>query len=316
MLWVGPRRAVHELRPDGRVGRASPARSTGGMDGARRSRSTTSRSTFQIAVLVRARQPVPRPLQPAADPAARRLVADRAGAPRDVAPELVPVPARTGSSCSSRWCSSRRSCRPSSTRSSDELIRLHRRNETRRTSSGASSARSGRARRAPEDDAWVAEVLAPEELLLFRRLPNHDRRHAMRVARRAEDALGPERRAPVDRGRAAARRRQVRRRASVPGRALATIAASGAGGKRRVDALGEAAGLAPSRRALRASTASSAPSRSAAPAAGRRRRSWAAAHHDPETWAHLDDPVRRRPDPRRRRPVTRRQLVSGRFTSL
>ena len=70
-----------------------------------------------------------------------------------------------------------------------------------------------------DDEAWAAEVLAPEELLLFRRLPNHDRRHAARsVARR-------------DRGRSARTREALDRRAmlhdvgkydaglSVPGRA-------------------------------------------------------------------------------------------------
>ena len=81
MLWVGPRRAVHQLRADVRRRARRPRRSTTSTCRPRSRCSTTSRSTFQIAVHVRAGEPVPRRVQPAADPAARRLVAARAGPP-------------------------------------------------------------------------------------------------------------------------------------------------------------------------------------------------------------------------------------------
>jgi hypothetical protein len=39
------------------------------------------------------------------------------------------------------------------------------------------------------DRVWVATVLTPEELALWQRLPGHDRRHTVEVARRLEAAL-------------------------------------------------------------------------------------------------------------------------------
>jgi hypothetical protein len=40
------------------------------------------------------------------------------------------------------------------------------------------------------DTNWVAIVLTPSELDLWRRMPSHDRRHSIAVARRVERALG------------------------------------------------------------------------------------------------------------------------------
>ena len=40
------------------------------------------------------------------------------------------------------------------------------------------------------DSAWVASVLGPDEHALWRRMPNHDRRHSIAVARRVERSLG------------------------------------------------------------------------------------------------------------------------------
>jgi hypothetical protein len=42
----------------------------------------------------------------------------------------------------------------------------------------------------PEDEAWVASILRGDELLLYRRLPNHDRRHVIRGTRWLEERLG------------------------------------------------------------------------------------------------------------------------------
>jgi hypothetical protein len=41
-------------------------------------------------------------------------------------------------------------------------------------------------------ESWVAEQLSPRELELWRRMPGHDRRHAVGVARRVERSLGNE----------------------------------------------------------------------------------------------------------------------------
>jgi hypothetical protein len=41
------------------------------------------------------------------------------------------------------------------------------------------------------DEAWVAGILSPGEIHLWRRMRGDDRRHAVGVARRTERALGP-----------------------------------------------------------------------------------------------------------------------------
>jgi hypothetical protein len=41
----------------------------------------------------------------------------------------------------------------------------------------------------PVDEAWVAGILSPGELAVWRRLSGPDRRHAVGVARRVDDAL-------------------------------------------------------------------------------------------------------------------------------
>ena len=48
-----------------------------------------------------------------------------------------------------------------------------------------------------EDEAWVAGVLGPGELELWKRMAGADRRHAVGVARRVERALGDEAGPPV-----------------------------------------------------------------------------------------------------------------------
>lgn len=47
------------------------------------------------------------------------------------------------------------------------------------------------------DEAWVASVLGPGELDLWRRMSGSDRRHAVGVARRVSVALGPQAARPV-----------------------------------------------------------------------------------------------------------------------
>ena len=42
---------------------------------------------------------------------------------------------------------------------------------------------------APDDTRWVESLLTPGELALWRRMPSHDRRHSVAVARRVAAAL-------------------------------------------------------------------------------------------------------------------------------
>ncbi len=80
-----------------------------------------------------------------------------------------------------------------------------------------------------DDELWVGSVLTSDELLLFRRLPNHDRRHAIRVARSVAAQLPAE---PDPRWLRAALLHDVGKYdagLTVPGRALATVAAEMAG---------------------------------------------------------------------------------------
>jgi hypothetical protein len=47
------------------------------------------------------------------------------------------------------------------------------------------------------DDAWAVASLVPGEVVLWRRMSGPDRRHAVGVARRTSDALGPQATRPV-----------------------------------------------------------------------------------------------------------------------
>jgi hypothetical protein len=45
---------------------------------------------------------------------------------------------------------------------------------------------------APADEAWAEQQLRPSEIAVWRRMANPDRRHAVAVARRVADRLGPD----------------------------------------------------------------------------------------------------------------------------
>jgi hypothetical protein len=139
------------------------------------------------------------------------------------------------------------------------------------------------------EEAWAAEVLEPEELLLFRRLPNHDRRHALRVARRAEVALGP---GADARWVAAAMLHDVGKYdagLSVPGRAVATLVASGPGGPARVASWGTRGGM--RRRVALYARHGELGAEQIRRAGGREEAAaWSGAHHHPETWPTLSIP--------------------------
>jgi len=144
---------------------------------------------------------------------------------------------------------------------------------------------------APSADAetWAEAALEPGELPLFTRLPNHDRRHAVQVARRAEAALG------VDcepRWIAAALLHDVGKYdagLSVPGRALATVAAAGRSGTRRVERWARGRGL---RRRLAVYAQHGEIGAAEIRDAGGREEAaeWSEAHHHPEMWSSLSIP--------------------------
>lgn len=141
----------------------------------------------------------------------------------------------------------------------------------------------------PADDAWAARVLRPEELLLFRRLPNHDRRHALRVARRAERELGPE---SEPRWLAAALLHDVGKydaNLSVPGRAVATLAAAGSSGMQRAARWHDARGLR-GRISLYARHGELGAEQIRRAGGREEAAEWSAAHHHPETWPGLAIP--------------------------
>jgi hypothetical protein len=141
----------------------------------------------------------------------------------------------------------------------------------------------------PVDDAWAEQVLTSEELLLFRRLPNHDRRHALRVGRKAQRALG---RDAESRWIAAALLHDVGKYdadLSVPGRAVATMLAAGPSGHRRVERWATRAGV--RRRVALYARHGELGADEIRRAGGREEAAvWSAAHHHPETWATLAIP--------------------------
>ncbi len=86
----------------------------------------------------------------------------------------------------------------------------------------------------PADREWVASLLQPGELDLWRRQPGHDRRHTAEVARRVEAALSGTAYAGDPRWLAAALLHDVGKLDSEPGiygRVLATLAGKVAGGR-------------------------------------------------------------------------------------
>jgi HD domain len=140
-----------------------------------------------------------------------------------------------------------------------------------------------------EDEAWAAEVLAPEELLLYRRLPNHDRRHALRVAHRAETALGAD---AESRWIAAAMLHDVGKYdagLSVPGRAFATVFAAGRAGTTRVARWEQRPGW--RRHVALYARHGELGAEQIRRAGGREEAAvWSAAHHHPETFDRLPLP--------------------------
>ena len=224
-------------------------------------------------VLVRAREPVPRRVQPAADPAARRLRADRAGPARVRGSRTGTGSARTGSSCCSSLVFSTRVI-------SDLLAPFE--NHARRLRVRESRAMKAvhltravlrrvavRGRRAPTTSTWAASrVLAPDAFALWQRQPNHDRRHAIGVAAAGRARSSPARRTPATRvWIAAALLHDIGKldaRSACTGGSVATVAGAAGGPRHGRRVVGDAAAS----RAGSGSTCatpSSAPTASASP---------------------------------------------------
>ena len=84
----------------------------------------------------------------------------------------------------------------------------------------------------PTDTAWVATVLTEQELTVWQRMPNHDRRHSIQVARDVEAQLANTKYASDPRWAEAALLHDVGKLDSglgVFGRVLATLAGAAAG---------------------------------------------------------------------------------------
>jgi hypothetical protein len=144
----------------------------------------------------------------------------------------------------------------------------------------------------PSDDEWVRSVLAPGEYDLWSRLPNHDRRHSIGVARRVQHLLLDTTFAGDDRWLAAALLHDVGKLDAdfgVLARVGATVAGAAAG---REHAEAWSAKRGPVRRVglyLRHGELGAARIREVGGTDEAAR--WAAAHHDPGAWAATGIPA-------------------------
>ncbi len=138
------------------------------------------------------------------------------------------------------------------------------------------------------DVDWVKTVLTPEEQALWNRLPNHDRRYSIRMARRVDEVLARSPYAGDPRWAAVALLHDVGKLDAglgIAGRVVATVAGAAAPATRRSRGrLG---------RYLRHDDAGAHLIR----AAGGREEAarWAAAHHHPDRWGDtgIPEPVMR-----------------------
>jgi hypothetical protein len=140
-------------------------------------------------------------------------------------------------------------------------------------------------RPAARDEAWVAGILGLEELALWSRMANHDRRHSIAVTRRVEETLEGSPYAGDPRWLEASLLHDVGKvdaHLGVFGRVGATIAGAVAGRDKAPawatrDGITRRVGLYLQHPALGAVEIRAAGGTEAAAR-------WAAAHHDPRTW--------------------------------
>jgi len=141
------------------------------------------------------------------------------------------------------------------------------------------------------DAAWVESVLTPEEHALWRRMPGHDRRHSVRVARRVETELAGTDEAGDPRWLAAALLHDVGKldaELSVPGRVVATLA-GGAAGHEWAEPWSDKRGFT-RRVGLYLRHPELGATRIRVVGGREEAARWAAAHHEPSAWAETGLP--------------------------
>ena len=141
------------------------------------------------------------------------------------------------------------------------------------------------------DLAWAESILTPAAMAEFRRLPNHDQRHALGVARDVQDPArgNPGRRRP--RWLAAALLHDIGKldaRLGVYGRVVATVSGALAG-RRMADAWSERRGFT-RRIGLYLRHPELGASRIRLAGGPEEAARWAEAHHQPDTWPDLELP--------------------------
>jgi hypothetical protein len=144
----------------------------------------------------------------------------------------------------------------------------------------------------PEDDSWVAGILDPGELELWRSLPNHDQRYTIRVARLVDDELAGTEFAGDERWLAAALLHDTGKLDAglgVVGRSLATVIGAFAG-TARVDRWAHASGF---RRRVSSYLRHDEQGADRIRAAGGRDEAarWAWAHHHRDRWRESGIPT-------------------------
>ena len=143
------------------------------------------------------------------------------------------------------------------------------------------------------DDAWVKSVLTPAELEIWTRMPAHDRRHSVGVARRVEHALAGTSDAGDNRWLAAAMLHDVGKLDSGLGiiaRVGATVA-GGIAGHDMADAWIQKRGIT-RRVGLYLQHAELGETRLRVIGARDEAAAWAGAHHDQSKWVALAFPAR------------------------
>lgn len=144
-----------------------------------------------------------------------------------------------------------------------------------------------------EDVAWVETVLTPDGFAQFRRQPNHDQRHAIGVARDVQARLADTPDADDPRWLSAALLHDLGKldsRLGVYGRVVATVSGAVVG-RDHADAWSEGRGFT-RRVGLYLRHAELGADRIRLAGEPEEAAVWAAAHHDPSTWATLDIPER------------------------
>ncbi|HEX9505657.1 MAG TPA: HD domain-containing protein [Acidimicrobiia bacterium] len=142
-----------------------------------------------------------------------------------------------------------------------------------------------------DDLAWAASILTPAAMGEFRRLPNHDQRHALGVARAVQTALAGSADADDERWLSAALLHDIGKldaRLGVYGRVVATVSGAVAG-RRMADAWSQRCGLT-RRIGLYLRHPELGASRIRLAGGPEEAARWAEAHHAPESWETLGLP--------------------------